>query len=174
MNLASRIATGVLTLAFALPAFSSDYYDSHSHYQYARVVSASPVTRLVEVSEPRRECWHEVVTHRDDDTNRLGLVIGGVLGGILGNEVGDGDEEEIAIVVGTILGAGIGREFADRDDRIYTTTERRCRTTYEHYTESRTIGYRVSYRYHGLEYVTRMDHYPGERLRVRVDITPVE
>ena len=31
------------------------------------------------------------------------------------------------------------------------------------------LGYEVTYRYGGREYTTRMDHDPGERMRVRVD-----
>src|SRR5262249_8992492 len=45
----------------------------------------------------------------------------------------------------------------------------RCRTTTAYRDSDRIMGYEVTYRYGGREYTTRMDHDPGQRLRVRVD-----
>ena len=38
--------------------------------------------------------------------------------------------------------------------------------------EERVDGYDVTYEYAGREYVTRMPYDPGERIRIRVDVTP--
>ena len=38
----------------------------------------------------------------------------------------------------------------------------------------RIEGYDVTYEYAGREYVTRMPYDPGERIRVRVDVTPAD
>ena len=40
--------------------------------------------------------------------------------------------------------------------------------------EERIDGYEVTYAYAGREYVTRMPYDPGERLRVRGDVTPAD
>ena len=51
------------------------------------------------------------------------------------------------------------------------TPSQRCRTTTDCPRPDRIMGYEVTYRYGGREYTTRMDHDPGERLRVRVTPT---
>ena len=45
----------------------------------------------------------------------------------------------------------------------------RCRTVTNWRDTDRVLGYEVTYRYGGREYTTRMDHDPGDRLRVRVN-----
>jgi hypothetical protein len=53
-------------------------------------------------------------------------------------------------------------------EQVNTPSER-CRTTTAWRDSDRIMGYEVTYRYGGREYTTRMDHDPGNRLRVRVD-----
>lgn len=165
-------------IALALCVVGAPALAHGGHDDYARVTDVDPLTRTVQVSTPREECWYETVRyrepHRGNDT--AGLVIGGIVGGLLGNQVGGGDGRRVATVAGTILGAGVGREIADRDHHRYGGSRRvrRCETVEETHYETRTIGYRVHYRYHGEDYVTRMDHDPGRRLRVRLDVTPLE
>ncbi|MDZ7809513.1 MAG: glycine zipper 2TM domain-containing protein [Arhodomonas sp.] len=145
---------------------------------YAKVTRVEPITRTVEINEPREECWYETVRYRDrsDGNGTAGLVLGGIAGGVLGNQVGGGNGRKVATVAGTILGAGVGQEFArrGRDRGPEYRRERRCETVHETRYEQRNIGYDVHYRYHGSEYVTRMDRHPGDRIRVRVDVTPLE
>lgn len=174
-----RALIAAATLTATATALADDDYHYRRHHdrvEYARVVGVTPVTRLVEVVEPRESCWTEQVRHREASRgdNTAGLVLGGIIGGVVGNRFGGGDGRRVATVAGTILGAGLGNELAgrDRDGRAYVTSERRCRTVDEVYTEERTVGYRVRYRYHGEEFITRMDHPPGERIRVRVRVTP--
>jgi uncharacterized protein YcfJ len=40
--------------------------------------------------------------------------------------------------------------------------------------EERTDGYRVTYVYNGRKGVTELPYRPGDRIRVRVDVTPAE
>ena len=40
--------------------------------------------------------------------------------------------------------------------------------------ESRIVGYRVAYEYHGRNYTTVLPYDPGNRLRVRVSVDPVQ
>ncbi|HKJ95855.1 MAG TPA: glycine zipper 2TM domain-containing protein, partial [Gammaproteobacteria bacterium] len=154
-----QIATTLLCAAIAGPAAAHGRPD---RVDYARVTRVEPITRLVEVSDPHRECWDEAVEHRERGDDRAGLVLGGIVGGVVGNRFGGGTGRTVATVAGTILGAGIGNALGGgRDgDRGYVTEERRCRTVDDVHTEQRTIGYRVHYRYHGEEFVTQMDHDP--------------
>lgn len=170
MNNGKKIAAALLAAAIAGPAAA---HGRDGRVAYAKVTSVEPITRLVEVNDPHRECWYEEVEHTDHRDNRAGMVLGGIVGGVVGNRFGGGNGRTAATVAGTILGAGIGNAMGDRDrDRTYVTDERHCRTVNDVHTEERTIGYRVHYRYHGEEFVTRMDHDPGRRLRVRVSVTP--
>ena len=51
-------------------------------------------------------------------------------------------------------------------------TYERCDVRYRDSWEERVDGYDVTYEYAGREYVTRMPYDPGERIRIRVDVTP--
>jgi uncharacterized protein YcfJ len=74
-----------------------------------------------------------------------------------------------------VLGGSIGRDVAHGHRRHYghPVSETVCRTEHDYHVEERIDGYRVEYRYQGRTYVTRMGHDPGERIRVRVDVSPV-
>ena len=54
----------------------------------------------------------------------------------------------------------------------YYTNERRCSTIEEYEIEERLVGYRVKYRYKGQTFTTRMDHDPGDEIRLRVSLQP--
>ncbi|HLG53610.1 MAG TPA: hypothetical protein VI339_06865, partial [Steroidobacteraceae bacterium] len=49
----------------------------------------------------------------------------------------------------------------------------RCETRYRDSWDERIDGYDVSYTYNGRRYMTRMPYDPGDRVRIRVDVTPV-
>jgi len=48
----------------------------------------------------------------------------------------------------------------------------RCRTILVEREERRPAGYDVEYLYRGEKYMSRLNHDPGNRLRVRVSVTP--
>jgi uncharacterized protein YcfJ len=173
MNRLSAIAAATLALMLALPAMAGG---GHSRVTYARVTGVEPLTRVIEVSTPREECWDEEVVHEARGSDRGGMILGGIIGGAIGSRFGEGNGKKAATIAGTLLGAGVGDRMRGRShgDDTYTSTERRCRTVEDRHTEERTIGYRVFYRYHGEEYVTRMNRHPGKRIRVRVTVTPEE
>jgi uncharacterized protein YcfJ len=77
---------------------------------------------------------------------------------------GDGqDEGRLARVVGAVKGAFGGQEGEDVGDCRVVPVSREYR---------RPIAYDVDYVYKGSRYRTRMDRDPGNRLRIRVSITP--
>jgi uncharacterized protein YcfJ len=49
----------------------------------------------------------------------------------------------------------------------------RCEVHQEEHFEDRNEGFRVTYRYNGRTYVTRMPNDPGQQIRVRVAVSPV-
>jgi len=52
--------------------------------------------------------------------------------------------------------------------------EERCRLERAYRSEERLQGYRVTYLYNGQTYTTRTSHDPGNRIRVRVSVSPAE
>jgi uncharacterized protein YcfJ len=179
----TMITMAVATLA-AMPAFANhegdDYYeDAYTSSAYAEVVKSRPITRTVEVSRPREECWREEVTRREDTgVGETGeTLIGAAIGAAIGHQIGHGRGNNAATIGGAILGGAIGgkhaREQEDRADE-YVSYKRRCRTVTERHTEERIDGYDVTYRYGGETYRTRLPYDPGRKLRVNVSVSPVE
>ena len=166
-------------------------------YDYARVVNVEPMRRRVRVSEPVRECWDEPVyrsngyrsNYRSDgplSSPHVGsTLLGGIIGGVVGNQIGQGRGRDAARVAGVLIGGAIGNNIShqrDRerdyysDDRGYYGNERlveRCQVHNRDSWDERIDGYRVTYEYGGRDYTTRMPYDPGERVRIRVDVTPL-
>ncbi len=151
-------------------------------YDYARVIDVEPLTRRVRVSTPQRECWDEV--RYDDRRERArspagGALLGAVIGGVLGSQIGSGRGRDAATAAGVVIGAGMGHREAERRNAASAAPPReypvqRCETRYEDTVEERIDGYRVTYEYHGRRQVTELPYKPGDRIRVRVDVSPAE
>ena len=167
----------------AATADIGDYrYRGSPYVDYARVLHVDPILRLVRTAEPRRECWEEEVTrHRHGANHRsrsyTPMVVGGIVGGVVGNQFSQGKRRDALTVAGVLLGASIGRDLYHSRPLVrepYVTTERRCRVIDEYHVEERVEGYRVTYRYQGKTFVRRMNYDPGNRIRVRVAVSPVD
>jgi uncharacterized protein YcfJ len=159
-------------------------------YDYAQVVDVQPLTRQVRVSTPQRECWDETRYEppppsygMSDSRVAGGTLLGAVIGGVIGHAVGHnhhgGRHEQAATAGGAVIGAAIGNQQAKRRSgyappppREYTV--QRCETRYRDEYHERIDGYRVTYLYNGRRQVTQLPYNPGERIRVRVDVTPAE
>jgi uncharacterized protein YcfJ len=166
--------------------YDDQYDDRDGAYEYARVVDVQPLTRRVRVSTPQRECWDE--SRYDERDNRNGpmprgsaggAVLGAVIGGVLGHQIGHGRGRDAATAAGVVIGAAVGSKQAERRNgygsvppREYTV--QRCETRYHDEWEERTDGYRVTYVYNGRRQVTELPYRPGDRIRVRVDVSPAE
>lgn len=145
-------------------------------YTYATVLSAVPVYETVRYTEPQEECSDERVVVRERDNGTAGAVIGAIIGGAIGNQVGGGDGRRAATVAGAIAGGAIGRDVDRRNgpNRQYEDVERRCYTVDVEREERRINGYDVEYRLKDEVYYARLPYDPGNNLRVRVEVTPVE
>lgn len=159
--------------------YHKGYSGSGSYYTYAKVIDVEPIRRVVEVSTPERECWQEEV-HQPVQTRSShgsgGMLMGGIIGGVIGNQIGKGHHRHTSSLAGAMIGAAVGHDI-DHKSAKTTYTEQvsyvdRCRTNYSVHTEERIDGYWVSYRYGDEVLKTRMAYDPGERIRVRVRISP--
>lgn len=169
------VLTGVVS-GVAIPAQAATSYD------WADVISSTPIYRVVEVSSPRQECWEEeVVRHvrdnRGGQSSTPGLV-GAVIGGAIGNAVGHRkSNQRVGAVVGAVLGGSIGRDVGRAQARsretVYVDTTERCRTVNVAHQEEKLVGYDVRYRYNGADFTVRMPQDPGPSIRVRIDVEPV-
>jgi len=156
-------------------------HEGESFYVDARVTEVEPLTRWVRVTTPREVCWDEDV-ERTVDRGRGGTsgstVAGTIIGGAIGNRLGKGHgDRAAATIVGAAIGAAIGRDAAARaghDRRRVVTRERHCETEQVTREEERLMGYRVVYRYAGRTFVTQTDDDPGETIRVRVRVAPIQ
>jgi uncharacterized protein YcfJ len=117
---------------------------AHEDTDFADVVRVEPLHRQVRVSEPVRERWPETSYASE--------------GPFSYNHIG-----------GTLLGSTLGVVVGARGQ-----TYERCDTHYRDRYVERIDGYQVTYAYAAREYVTRMPYDPGERIRVRVDVSPAE
>ena len=161
-----------------------DRYDDGA-YDYAKVVDVQPLMTRVRVSTPQRECWDE--TRYDNGGYTTGghgqqvaghTILGAVIGAAIGHQIGSGQGRRAATAGGAVIGAAIGHQQGMRRYGANTPaqpyTVQRCETRYREDWQERVDGYRVTYLYHGRRQVTEMPYNPGERIRVRVDVTPAE
>jgi uncharacterized protein YcfJ len=187
-----RLLTATILVTGALGAQAQTVIDT------ARVRSAEPQYETTRV--PRQECtnrwrpghgdrhsqaYQDQDQYQNQDAQRSygGAVLGGLAGGVLGNQVGGGNGKVAATALGAVLGAFAGDNFDNRNARptqnypaqVYQTGgrgEERCQTVYE--TQSQLTGYQVVYEYRGQNYSTFMRNNPGNRLRVRVSVEPIQ
>ncbi len=144
------------------------------HYAWANVTRVNPIYRHVQVSDTSQQCYQQPVVRRDSGGSTAGTLLGAVVGGVLGSTVGKGDGRRAATVAGAVAGGAIGNGVARRGDRVRQDSVTRCQPVRNVSTERRIVGYNVEYRYRGQTYMSRMDYDPGERLRVRVSVTPAD
>ena len=148
--------------------------------------SPSPLYETVSYSEPRQQCRLEQVAYRDSypsyprQRNVAGPLVGAVIGGALGNAVTNrkGNRQAgmaVGAVLGATIGAGVQRRHSERhySGPVQYRTEEICETVTEYRQREELVGYDVTYRYGGQTYSTTLDQDPGERLPVRVAVTPL-
>ncbi len=146
-------------------------------YHYAPVISVTAEYETVRKPVNREVCWEEqryqrVETRRSSATP---TIVGAIIGGVIGNQFGGGSGNRAATAAGAALGGSIGRDAARQSrgpDKYYPVSQERCTVQREFIEENRISGYRISYEYDGRVYHTRMDQHPGDRIRLRVAVTP--
>jgi len=159
--------------------------ENAAHYGWAAVLRVDPVYDEAiadNTATPQQECWEEQVpvgaesgANNDSGGRRtVATMIGAVVGGLLGNQVGKGDGRRAATVAGAVAGGVVGNQVAS-DSRPQYTTQRRCRPSTGGSSGPRhVVAYDVEYRYRGEVFTSRLAYDPGDRMRVRVSVTPAE
>jgi uncharacterized protein YcfJ len=172
-----RLVIASLFATALLGAHAESYIDN------ARVHSAEPQYETINV--PRNECsshWINERTSRNASERQYGgAIVGGLAGGVIGHQLGGGSGKDAATALGVVLGAITGDRLENRDlggqydNGQYETAQRevkRCRTVND--PQTRITGYRVAYEYRGQHFTTFTRNNPGNSLRLRVSVDPVE
>lgn len=114
----------------------------------------------------------------------VATVVGGIAGAVLGSKVGGGSGSVAASAIGTMVGGMAGRQIYDQTQRnrnvrpgVVTVCDPEPVNGngyggYSRTGNDRASAYDVTYEYNGRRYTRRMDHHPGDRVRVRVDVSP--
>lgn len=146
-----------------------------SYTDYARVLSVQPRYRRLRVGVPHRQCRELALAPAGGAGAARDTVIGTIVGGVVGNQLGGGRGRAVATVAGAVLGAVAGSRYAQNQAAFASRPRyvRQCRTVTDFHTRRQVVGYRVTYRYHGRIFHTRMPYDPGNRLRVRVNVRPL-
>ncbi len=120
----------------------------------------------------------------------VATVVGGIAGAVLGSKVGGGSGTYAATAIGSMVGGMAGRQIYEqtqRDRYERPGVVRVCDPEpvrdggydgdgrYDGYGRTgngNASAYDVTYEYNGRRYTRRMDYHPGDRVRVRVDVSP--
>lgn len=158
----TAIATAAVLAAGAAQA-------GHEFEDYAQVVEATP--RYEQVNHPHKECSTETVQEYHERRSPAGAILGGLVGGVIGSQFGRGHGRLAGTGVGAITGAIVGDRIDNRDDTyVVERPVRTCRVVDDW--EKRLTGYAVTYEYQGRTYHTVMPYDPGDRIPVRVSVSP--
>ena len=143
-------------------------------YQWAEVVGVDPVYETVRRIEPVEECREQRMSRRSGGYSSTPPILGAIIGAAIGNAVGHKKTNKgVGAVAGAILGGSIGADIGRSNRQGGHSVETVCDLVEEVREEERLAGYHVRYQYNGAVYATRMRSHPGERIRVRVRVTPV-
>ena len=115
--------------------------------EYARVLRAQPVYQTLRATAMVEQCKDGVVVESAESKRGLARVVGAVKDALTPNS-----EDRVA------------ERAPPADGCEVVPTEREFR---------RPIAYDVDYVHHGVKYRSRLPYDPGNRLRVRVSITPI-
>ena len=118
----------------------------------------------------------------------VSTIVGGVAGAVLGSKVGGGSGSYAASAIGSMVGGMAGREIYEQTQRnryqrpgvVTVCDPEPVRDGYGSHggygsyrtSDGRASAYDVTYEYNGRRYTRRMDYHPGDRVRVRVDVSP--
>jgi len=158
-------------------AYAYGHRAAPTEYVYARVVDVDPMVRYVTVNRPHEECWNEVERHPTGFGAAGQTAAGGVIGAAIGRQFGGGSGQDMLTLLGAAAGATIAHERAIRNgagSQTRDVTVQRCEVVNEQVTEQRTDGYLVTYAYQGRNYTMQTATPPGDRVRLAVDVRPVD
>lgn len=157
----------------------ADHNAQGAYYDYAKVVDVDPIITRRYVTTPREECHLETTTYREESRRHRHsagpVLLGSLIGGVVGHQFGDGGSRKVLTAAGALLGGTIAHQATRRDSTRYEyrpRTERHCVVVEEVNEVEQIDGYNVTYRYKGNTFTRRTESRPGNRIRIRVEVTP--
>lgn len=165
------------TATIALFIFAATLANAGStHFQTVPVVDVEPIYSVSRTPVDRTVCWEERVYERtaQSRSSTTPTLVGAIIGGVIGNQFGDGNGRRAATVAGAALGGSIGRDAARNNNpaRYRPVTEERCTVQRDYEERNEISSYRVSYLYEGQVHQTTLRDHPGDRMRIRISMTP--
>lgn len=175
------------------PAYDQRGYNGHDNgqygnaqYDYARVISVVRVPNGGYANSSYGSQGQRCYTRNDGYVDRYGNSYpNGYNNGYYGNGYGGSQTgRTVATVVGGVVGAVLGSQVGGS---IYDQSRRQrqvgqvtvCdpvptdgRYSNASYGNAGYDAYDVTYEYNGRRYTSRMNQHPGDRVRVRVNVTP--
>jgi len=144
-------------------------------FAYADVLRSDPILESIQEARPREVCRDITSTESTGYENTTaGTLIGAIVGAAIGNQVGDGSGRRAATVAGAVAGGAIGREAAagNNSQGQRRSTRTACEVVDDYVERKEVVGYDVQYRFRGEVFSSRLSYDPGEKLRIRVAISP--
>lgn len=166
--------------------YNYDQYNVYNQGRYvnAKVVRVVPITQRVSMSRgvvcqqnayPRYENQN-YGSYQSKPVINAGSVTGAVIGGVIGNQVAGYPNKAAGTVVGATIGGLVGNAIAQNNNNYYNNGQNyygngqtsNCYAAPGRYAVQ-TVGYYVTYRYAGNNYLVHMPYYPERHLRIRLD-----
>ncbi|HED14005.1 MAG TPA: glycine zipper 2TM domain-containing protein [Gammaproteobacteria bacterium] len=185
-NSSKLVTTAIVSALLVAPLSQSAQANGGGYHDYATVTDVQPITRSIRISQPTQRCWQEyqqVPVRNGSYRGRSSTpeIFGAILGAAVGSRFGRGRGRGWATAAGALLGGSIGHDmknahrgyrYRSDEQRFTTRSVRRCETVDNYTTEEQVVAYRVSYRYNGRQFTTRMQNRPGASIQVRVRVRP--
>lgn len=160
------LAAGSVAAQSPQDRYYADPIPENVSYGWAQVLRVEPIYELVRTRTPEERCDGYA---RDGGDPTGGTVIGAIVGAAIGNQVGKGDGRKAATVAGAVAGGAIGRNI---DKNNNSAVRPNCRIVEVEREQRQLTGFDVEYQYKGEKFMSRLPYDPGNRLRVRVSVTP--
>lgn len=109
--------------------------------------------------------------------SNVATVVGGLVGAAIGSQIGGGSARYATAALGTMVGGMAGRQVYENSHRprrmgsVQICDVIPAGSRYGSYPGNQVTAYDVTYEYAGRTYSTRTSYNPGDRIRVRVDVS---
>lgn len=165
----------IMILTGALAATSAQANAEQAiHYDYATVLESRPVMQLVDRTDYRKECKPTVIRYEKKVRDKGDRLAGAILGAAVGHALGHRSKHRTgATVAGAIIGNNIAKSNSDKYV-VKEKVENHCQMIPVTWQEEQIVGYHVVYRYNDKTFESRLPYQPGDTLKIRVLLTPIE
>ncbi|MHA2937214.1 glycine zipper 2TM domain-containing protein [Vibrio sp. RC27] len=164
LTTAFTVTTALITICLSPTVMAK----RSSHYDYARVVKATPVYEHIRHRVPVETCRKNGGSRHLSNPKHTSVgpaIVGGVIGGTVGHAIGSNRaNKQVGLIAGSIIGATIGANISHGNG--HHSPSRHCSTSFQVNHERVLVGYDVTYRYNGHRYHTHTKHHPGKRIQV--------